>query len=124
MSIIKQINSINVSDFDALVEKTYNKKYNFQQQDGCQPRGVRYFTVPLADPYDFENDSIPIKVNGDEMGVSFKAWLEAEKFPGLTDYREDLFWDRNFYPSLDMVVQDLHKKGLIPAGEYQIVIDW
>lgn len=124
MSIFKKINSINVHDFDSLVRKTYKKTYSYQQQDGCKERGVDYFTVPMDNPYDFENDTIPIEVNGKEMGVSFKAWLEATSFPTLTGYMADLFWDRNFYPHIDMVVQDLYEKGLIPAGEYQIVIDW
>jgi hypothetical protein len=35
-----------------------------------------------------------------------------------------MFWDRNFYPNVQMVANDLHKKGLLEAGEYSIRIDW
>jgi len=128
---IKTLNSIDVSEFDALVMKTYGRTYSFQQQDGCKERGVVNFTVPNANPDDFENDSIPEEVNGDDMGVSFKAWLTRDPEQKLNTDDEwardnglSLFWERNFYPSLDMVTQDLYQRGLIPAGKYQIIIDW
>lgn len=124
MSPFKQKSTISLHDFDSLVCKTYGKVYCFQQQDGCKERGIHTFRVPMARPYDYENDTLPIKVNGDEMGVSFKSWLETKSIPGLPGWKADLFWERNFYPSLDMVVQDLYEKGLIPAGEHQIIIDW
>lgn len=113
------IQSVTLQDWDNLVRKTYGRTYSLQQQDGCKGRGVETFTVPCSDPWDFENDSIPEKVNGDEMGVSFAAWLARDPKRGAA-----MFWERNFYPSLEMVAQDLHVRGLIPAGEYQIVIDW
>lgn len=121
----KQI--IDVGDFDDLVEKTYGKPYNFQQQDDCKPRGTHHITVPDT-PYDFEKDTIPEEINGSEMGVSFAAWLardpkEWNGAPGDKMFTE-MFWQRNFYPNVQMIVNDLHAKGLFPAGEYVIEIDW
>lgn len=118
---------INVGDWDSLVEKTYGKPYNFQQQDGCKDRGTHHFKVPnLAD--DYENDSIPDEVNGEDMGVSFKAWLarDVNEWNGKekNPWSLDLFWTRNFYPDMQMIANDLHAKGLLPAGEYVIEIDW
>lgn len=109
---------VEVYDWDKLVEKTYGKPYNFQQQEDCQARGTRELTVP-DDSEDFENDTLPYKINGDEMGVSFKAWLETP-----VDKYEHLFWIRNFYPDLQTIANDLHARGLIEAGEYSIDIDW
>lgn len=121
---------IDVSDFDDLVQQTYGRPYSFQQQDGCQDRGTFEFTVP-DEAYDFENDTIPEEVNGDEMGVSFAAWLARDPAQKLDTEDEwdrerglSLFWERNFYPDVQMVVNDLHAKGLIPAGDYVIYIDW
>lgn len=119
---------IDVSDWDDLVEKTYGRIYSFQQQDGCKPRGKHHLTVP-GDPEDmFENDSVPEEINGDEMGVSFKAWLarDPKEWNGKPEKRLclDIFWGRNFYPDVQMVANDLYAKGLIPAGEYVINIDW
>lgn len=118
---------IDVQDWDDLVEQTYGRPYAFQQQDGCKQRGVHDITIPSG-PYDFENDSVPEKVNGDEMGVSFAAWLKRDPKQFLpnedTGYTIDLFWYRNFYPDIQMIANDLHAKGLIPAGEYVINIDW
>lgn len=128
MLIFETVNMVELGDFDALVEETYNRPYSFQQQDGCKPRGIASFTVPDEEPWDYENDTIPEEINGEEMGVSFKAWLarDPKEWNGEEDpgYYIQMFWERNFYPTLESVAQDLHKKGLIPAGKYTINIDW
>lgn len=87
--------------------------------------------MPDPHPSDYENDTIPEKVNGSEMGVSFAAWLARDpKQPLKTADKWDqghgleLFWERNFYPDVSMVANDLHARGLLPAGKYTIIIDW
>lgn len=127
---INTLHTIDVDNFDQLVMDTYGRVYNFQQQDGCKSRGLEYITVPSDCPDDYENDTIPDEVNGEEQGVSFSAWLarDPKEWNGSPDQNDqwciDLFWARNFYPSVDMVINDLHAKGLLPAGEYAINIDW
>lgn len=137
-------------DLDRLVHETYDKPYCFQQQDGCKSRGTVHVKVPFGDPYDYDNDKIPEVINGREMGVSFEAWLKRDgKAPlncteseakashyywgkskeDLEKWQKDpshinMFFERNFYPSVDMILNDLHAKGLIDAGEYVIEIDW
>ena len=116
---------IDVQDWDKLVQDTYKRIYSFQQQDDCKERGRASLTVP-ADPDDFERDSVPEKVNHPTMGVSFKAWLERDpqkKIPNDENFT-GLWWERNFYPHVSMIANDLHKRGLIEAGEYSINIDW
>lgn len=127
---IQNVQVISVQDWDNLVEKTYGKPYSFQQQDGCKDRGNFRITIP-ARAEDFENDTIPEEVNGEDMGVSFAAWLARDPNQKLNakdkwdrDYGLDLFWTRNFYPDVQMIANDLHAKGLIPAGDYIIEIDW
>lgn len=119
---------IEVSDWDKLVSETYGRTYSFQQQDDCKSRGIEYLTVPCEHPEDYENDSLPEEVNGEEMGVSFAAWLARDPKewanPNAPSYEIDMFWERNFYPHVEMIVNDLHAKGLLPAGEYGINIDW
>ena len=117
---MRQVTMIDLGEWDDLVVQTYGKPYAFQQQDGCKDRGVEEFSVPCKYPDDFEADKIPFKINGSVMGVSFKAWLEAKP----TKYSEDIFWERNFYPSVGMIANDLHSKGLLPSGDYVIEIDW
>jgi len=118
---------IDVSEWDALEKKTYGREYSFQQQDGCKPRGVFRLRVP-APADDYERGSVPEVVNHSERGVSFAAWLARDpkqKLPGRQeDYCLSLWWDRNFYPDVQMVANDLHAKGLLDAGEYTIDIDW
>jgi hypothetical protein len=121
---------IDSDDLDDLVVQTYGRPYCFQQQEGCQSRGSVSITIPTEWNDDFENDAIPEVVNGEEMGVSFKAWLERDPkqpLPGRDDQYSSslkLFWIRNFYPGLQTVCNDLHAKGLIEAGNYEIKIDW
>ena len=40
------------------------------------------------------------------------------------EFNNQLFWERNFYPNVNMIANDLHSKGLLESGEYIIVIDW
>lgn len=126
---ITTVQSITVQDWDDLVETTYGRPYSFQQQDGCKERGVEYFTVPCEyGPWDYENDSV--NEADEEMGVRFAAWLARDPKQELSSdeasshYPLDLYWRRHFYPSIEMIADDLYKRGLFPAGEYQIVIDW
>lgn len=127
---IKTKKVIEVQDWDELVEKTYGRTYSFQQQDGCKPRGCFEFNVP-EDEYNFENDTVPEIVNHKEMGVSFAAWLARDPKQKLNTEDEwdrehglNLWWSRNFYPDVSMIINDLHKKGLLEVGEYIINIDW
>ena len=122
---MKQV--IEVSEWDALVVKTYGRPYKLQQQDGCMSRGTVGIDVP-DEASDYERETVPEKVNHEEKGVSFAAWLARDPKKPLADGRKDyslgLWWDRNFYPDLQMVANDLHAKGLLAAGEHTILIDW
>lgn len=117
---------VDESDWSYWVECVTGKHYRLQQQDGCRDRGVEYLKVPSEWSYDHENDEIEVAVNGEEMGVSLKAWLARkpeDKF--FADARkEQLFWERNFYPELGALANYLHEQGLLPAGHYMINIDW
>ena len=124
---IKTIQVIDVNEFNDLVSTTYGRPYNFQQQDGCKERQHVAISVPEKYTEDYENDTIPEVVNHHEMGVSFKAWLERDPnqlLPGRDKWSTDLWWSRNFYPEVSMVINDLYAKGLLEAGEYNIDIDW
>lgn len=125
----KNVKMIEVNDWDKLVKETYGKPYSLQQQEGCQDRGVINLDIPSKWVNDEEmNDEIPEIINGEVMGVKFKKWLERDtKQPvgGETQqWSINLWWDRNFYPDIHTVANDLYDKGLIEAGEYTINIDW
>jgi hypothetical protein len=147
----KTVKMIDVSDWDKLVEKTYGRPYSFQQQDGCKGRGTFNLTVPADESCDDEmNDTIPEIINGGIMGVKFEKWLERDPNEPLNPTKEELtkcsyywektkkdelkwkqdkshiklFWERNFYPDVYTVANDLYEKGLIEAGDYVIDIDW
>ena len=121
---------IELRSWDKLVEETYGKPYSFQQQDGCQERGLVVINISKEEVEDTHPENIPFEINGSEMGVSFKTWLKTttddinkdnpESYPG----QNNLFWERNFYPDLQVVANDLCRKGLVEPGEYSINIDW
>ncbi len=119
---------IEVNDWDKLVKETYRRPYCFQQQDGCRGRGVFRITVPDKETNDYERDSIPEEVNGPVDGVSFAAWLARNPKKPIpeqdADYQLELWWERNFYPDVQMVANDLCDRGLLKAGNYTIDIDW
>jgi hypothetical protein len=104
MGIYKTKKVIDYQDLNKLVEETYGKPYNFQQQDGCKSRGVEHFTIP---------DEV---YNDDEP--SLEEWINTP-FEG-----SKLDWVRSFYPNAQDILNDLHTKGLIEAGDYTIEIDW
>lgn len=121
-------NIIDSFDWDRLVVETYGKPYCYQQQNGCQDRGVFRFKVPDVDD-DFKRDTVPEKINHEKMGVSFAAWLKRDPKTPLRDGTTEewgigMWWERNFYPDIQMVANDLHAKGLLDAGAYAIEIDW
>ena len=125
-------NFVEVNDWDDLVRKTYGKPYQFQQQDGCQMRGIFELTIPSEYSCDEDmNDSIPEVINGDIRGVKFDVWLDRDpKQPlpksssSMINFDIRLFWHRNFYPDIYTLANDLYEKGLIEKGEYVINIDW
>lgn len=128
---ISENNYIEVQDWDDLVRETYGKVYNFQQQNGCRDRQL--FEIPVPSDYTEEaegegsmNENIPEHIRHEVMGVKWKAWLERdpEKQVSGFDWETRLFWERNFYPSIYTLANDLHAKGLLPAGNYIINIDW
>lgn len=126
--------TIAVQEWDRVVQEVYVKPYMYQQQDGCKGRGreLLYAYEDTEESYDFPNDTIPEIVNGEEMGVSFKAWLARDPKQALVSdgkivseqWQIDLWWKRNFYPSVEMIAEDLRKRGILEPGEYYIIIDW
>lgn len=120
---------VDVSDWDALVEKTYGKPYSFQQQEGCKSRGTFDLTVPCKETEDEKmHEEIPEIVNGDVMGVKFESWLKRDVSKPVGDNKDsfsiNLFWQRSFYPDIHILANDLYMKGLIESGKYVIDIDW
>jgi len=132
----KTVKVIDFRDWDNLIKETYGKIYSFQQQDGCKGRETFDFSVPvnryeLEEQEDYMNESIEEKVNGKIMGIRFEKWLKRDVDETLKDEADgdqkfmiNLFWERNFYPSVLTVIDDLYKKRLIEDGEYLINIDW
>lgn len=132
---MKKATIFTLDEFDELIKKEYNKTYySFQQQDGCKDRGIEFFTVPINDPDDLdylsmiEADAKNNKLS-EHCGVKFEEWLSRDKdFKWFTDeneqYRNELLWERNFYPHPEIIFNDLYKRNIIEAGTYGVYINW
>ena len=121
--------TIEVREWNKVVAETYKRPYHLQQQDNCMDRGSFSISIPSESPHDFDGrKSVPEIVNGREIGVSFKAWLDRDPKQKLINQKYDdqleLWWHRTFYPDIEMVANNLHALGLLDAGEYDIEIDW
>ena len=68
----KRCQLIDLGEWDHLVETTYGKPYNFQQQNGCQSRGTHYFKVP----------DYCIGSNNKAALINFKITTKAVGTPG------------------------------------------
>lgn len=125
---MKTVNYMSVGEWDTLVYKTYGIPYSFQQQDRCRHRGVWEFSIPVMEPFDYPRRKLE---HLDDMGVSFKFWLKEgkNKISSYNDvneipFIEMLYYYRKFYPNIDMIASDLHKRGILVKGDYVINIDW
>ena len=125
-NLIRQVSD---TDFDNLVMKTYGKSYAIQQHEGCRDRGVIYISVPSL--YDINvneyPDTIEQAIDEDMYGVRWKDWLAVDPNDerlGEDEWDRELNLQRNVYPPMHDLINDLYEKGLIEAGEYQIEIDW
>lgn len=111
---------IDVHEWDALVRKTYKRPYMFQQQEGCRDRGVVWLKVPEVE--------YKAKMNLNIFGVRFDTWLKRDPEKPLknqtTSFQLELWWERYFYPDVQLLANDLYTKGLLPRGEYGIEVDW
>lgn len=124
---IQSVYHLEDSELDNIIKQVYKRPFNFQQQAGCKERGIEKFSVPDAWTGDFDNYELPEVVNHAEVGVSFAAWLKRDPTQLIKGGSKDatiMWWERNFYPSTQMVLNDLHDRGLIPSGEYVVSIDW
>jgi len=98
----KNVKIIDVSDWDELVSNTYGKPYSFQQQDGCQPRGMVNITIPYESySEEYMNDKVIEVINGENRtGVKFDVWLKRDPNAPLNPSKQELkkcnyYWGKN-----------------------------
>lgn len=123
---------IQVSDWDYFVMEVYGRPYSLQQQGGCRNRSTVYITASPEVPEEYNSYTdrdIPEELNSSEMGVTFKRWLARDPKKPLSkeeplNWQLQMWWERNFYPDVDVVANDLCKRGLLPPGKYTIEINW
>lgn len=127
------VNLVSDHDWDEFITATYKKSYCFQQQAGCRDRCTYEFSLPLeCEPggYELDLEDVPATLKTFAMQTTFAKWLErSEKEPLSSDTSQsksalELWWQRHFYPAPEVIADNLYKRGLLPAGDYVIEIDW
>lgn len=123
----RTVQVIEVDDWNKLVTETYGRPYNLQDQDTYFNNGVCLpLSVPELETNDNEaDDDVPEKLGEGGM-VKLATWLardpQTPEFP--YSWERELWWYRDFYPDLAALANDLHERGLLPAGEYMIHVWW
>ena len=65
--IVRTVKMIDCDDWDDLVSSTYGRPYCFQQQDGCQSRGIVNLTIP-------DEDNVCIVWNDPVLDIDWGIW--------------------------------------------------
>ena len=113
-----QATVLHESEFSDLVRQTFERPYSLQQQGDMhsQESFVR-FDVP-ADREEEEH----------WQAVSMEEWLAATppdpEDRSMEAFTDRLRWDREFYPQLDSVANELHARGQLDAGTYVLHVWW
>ncbi len=120
---------IEVSEWDALVTKTYGRPYDYQQQEGGRERGEIRFKVPDVAAEKYTHKSISEMADPRVRGVVFAQWLARDLNQQFQDKNRNEYallrwWDEVFYPDLQTLANDMHTKGVLETGDYCIDVDW
>ncbi len=134
---------IHETEFSKLVEETYGRPYQLQQQEPMMGQNeVRHVVVPSTNTFNGQNDPtfeqwLKRSVNEpvpDPTGEMWEKFYAENPDQGTYTPRDDarlpggltheLWWTRDFYPPLEEVLNDLHRRGLIAEGEYHIEAWW
>lgn len=113
---------IGESDFSRYVSEHYGRPYNLQQQgDMLGQESAVKLTVPDPEDGEWEGMTMPTLVQWQEATPPGDH-PEGGYDPNVS--RENMRWEREYYPQLEAVANDLHAKGLLDAGEYILFVSW
>lgn len=104
------------------VSKIYGRPYSIEDQ--FEFNRVLGFKVPNRS-FDFANETVEENEDTKETGVNFKSWIARDPDQKIGSdpcaFVTTLWWYRAFYPDIEVLANDLFKKGLLERGEYVII---
>lgn len=113
---VKLIHELKLSE---LIRETYRRPYQLQQQgDMMGQNEMLRVTVP-QEPDDLDLPSLE-EWSARDVNDQPEGQDDWEQYPWV----RDLWWEREFYPDYQEVLNDLHARGLLPAGDYVIHVWW
>jgi hypothetical protein len=100
---VTTIQQIDALDLEALIQQVYGRRFSV----------IAYLEGSNGSAHSI---SVPDRF-GDEGDLTIAEW---QALPPLANS-----WDEDIHhPGLSTIIDDLHQKGHIPAGEYQIHCWW
>lgn len=115
----KTVTLIDEGEFSRLVSKTYQRPYSFQQQGSMMGQDTIWeFSLPLRYEPDDEYGY------NDWEGPSLLEWCTTPIGEFDSEWKAKLHWHREYYPEFEAVIDDMHKRGLIPDGDYALHVQW
>lgn len=106
-------------DFNKVVQSVYGKPYVFQQQGDMLlgQNGYYPFTVHSAEKYQ--------QWDATEIDAELTRWLSAEPPQNARAFTIQLWWERENYPDIDVILYDLaYRRGLMASGRYALHVWW
>ena len=108
-NIIKyeEVRMVESSEIDRVVEKIYQLPFTYQQQniENDTKESFEYWIVP-------DDNNFP-------EGMPLEKWAKEEK-PLTTSSKQDFIG--SVYPDFQQILNELHRRGLMPEGKYIISI--
>ncbi|WP_043736189.1 hypothetical protein [Nocardia asiatica] len=102
---------IDENTFSALVSHLHARPYRLQQQgDGLPQNTIVKITVPALEH--------------DWPGIPLAEWAATPIGDYTYPWQAETHWEREYYPCLEDVVNDLHARGLLAAGNYALHVRW
>lgn len=103
----EEVRMVDSSEIDRVVESIYQLPFNYQQQniENDIKDSFEYWIVPREDRY--------------LEGLSIEEWTKEDK-PNTPNYKRT--FERTIYPDFQQVLNELHRRGLMPEGKYIISI--
>ena len=111
---IKEVKLIWEHELNELITATYGRPYNYGRWQEMGQDTMTQVTVPEEADEPWEGGP-----------PSLEEWLAGEPPATLTDaWRIEQWWQTEYCPELQVVVNDLHARGLMPAGDYVMHVWW
>lgn len=106
------------SDFSEFVSNFYNKPYNYQQWCACGEGSYEHASNGAS----FDLEVLESKEIWGYAEKELNEWLDTYYIP--EDWKYEWEFPREHGLDPEIIMWDLHRKGIVPAGKYLFKVWW